>query len=226
MTTRKQITNIVPTVAPRLPAAPVEYSAQFIEQFNNVLRLYFNGVDTTFGGLLGNVKTGTPNPPGGSYLAFPYAAVQRTTNLTFAANTATLVTFNQTDYANDCTNNTSDGIHVNTAGIYNYQFSVQFANPDTAIHTTYIWLRVNGTDVAGTGSKFDVPAKHGSSDGYLIAAANFYVQLQAGDHVEMWSAADSTSPYMEAYAAQVSPFAMPSIPSVVATLSFVSRLPS
>jgi hypothetical protein len=28
--------------------------------------------------------------------------------------------------------------------------------------------------------------------------------------------------YMEAYAAQVSPFAMPAIPSVVATLTFVS----
>ena len=107
-----------------------------------------------------------------------------------------------------------------------YQFSAQWANPDTQIHTTYIWLRVNGTDVAGTGSKFDVPSKHGTSDGYLIAAANFYVQLQAGDHVEMWAAADSTSPYMEAYAAQTSPFAMPSIPSVVATLSFVSRLPA
>ena len=226
MATAKQITNIIPTVAPRLPAATIEYGQQYQDQFTNVLRIYFNGIDTTFSGLLGNTNVKQGTHPGGAYMAFPYAAVQRTTNKTFAANTATLVTFDQTDFSNDCTNGASDGIYVNTAGIYNYQFSAQWANPDTQVHTTYIWLRVNGTDVAGTGSKFDVPSKHGTSDGYLIAAANFYVQLQAGDHVEMWAAADSTSPYLEAYAAQVSPFAMPSIPSVVATLSFVSRLPA
>ena len=93
-----------------------------------------------------------------------------------------------------------------------------------ATHTAWIWLRVNGVDVPGTGSKFDVPPKHGSSDGYLIAACNFYVELQATDTVEMWAAVENTSVYMEAYAAQVSPFAMPAIPSVVATLSFVSNL--
>ena len=225
-TTSKFITNIIPTVAPRLPAATIEYGQQYQDQFTNILRIYFNGIDTTFGALLGNANSTLGLHPGGGYLAFPYAAVQRTTPRNFAANTATLVTFDQSDFLNDCTNNTSNGIHVNVAGIYNYQFSVQWANPDTQIHNTYIWLRVNGVDVAGTASKFDVPAKHGTSDGYLISAANFYVQLQAGDYVELWAAADSTSPYMEAYAAQTSPFAMPSIPSVVATLSFVSRLPS
>ena len=106
------------------------------------------------------------------------------------------------------------------------QFSAQFANTAAATHTAWIWLRVNGVDVPGTGSKFDVPPKHGSSDGYLIAACNFYVELQANDTVEMWAAVENTSVYMEAYAAQTVPFAMPSVPSVVATLSFVSNLAS
>ena len=225
-TTPKQITDIVPTIAPRLPAATVDYSQQYQDQFTNILRLYFNGIDTTFGGLLGNVKTGTSLHPGGGYLAFPYAAIQRTTDKTFTANTATLITFDQTDFANDCTNNTSNGIHVNVAGIYNYQFSVQFRNSDTSIHSAWVWLRVNGADVAGTGSKFDVDSSHGGVDGFVIGAANFYVQLQAGDYVEMWAAAENAAVYMEAYAAQTSPFAMPAIPSVVATLSFVSEIPS
>ena len=81
-------------------------------------------------------------------------------------------------------------------------------------------------DIEGTVSKFDVPGHHGTSDGYLIAACNFYVSLEAGDTVEMWAAVEDTGVYMEAYAAQTSPFAMPSIPSVVATLSFVSNLAS
>ena len=72
---------------------------------------------------------------------------------------------------------------------------------------------------------FDVPSKHGSSDGYLIAACNFYVQLAANDTAELWAAVDNTGVYMEAYAAQTAPpFAMPSIPSVVATLTFVSAV--
>ena len=203
-------------IAPRLPAAPVEYSAQYQEQYSNVLRLYFNQNDDLTGTLVGNL--------GGKFINNPYGAVQRTTNKTIAANTATLITFDQTDYLNGVTNDTLDGLHVEQAGIYNYQFSVQWANPDTQIHATWIWLRVNGVDVAGTASRFDVPSKHGTSDGYLISAANFYIQMNANDYVEMWAATDSTQPYMEAYAAQTSPFAMPSIPSVVATLSFVSAL--
>ena len=225
-TTAKQITNIIPTIAPRLPTATTEYTQQFQDQYSNVLRLYFNGIDTTFGGLLGNANSVTGQHAGGGYIAFPYAAVQRTTDKTFTANTATLVTFNQTDFINDCTNNTSDGIHVNVAGIYNYQFSVQLKNTDTQTHSAWVWLRVNGLDYAGTGSKFDVPSSHGGVDGALIAACNFYVQLQASDYVEMWAAVDNTGVFFDAAVAQTVPFAMPAIPSVVATLSFVSRLPA
>lgn len=225
-TTPRAVTRIVPTVAPRLPAATVEYDHRFMEQYSNILRLYFNGIDTTFGGLLGSPKTGTTTPPGGSFLNFPYAAIQRTTNKTFTANTATQITFDTSDYLNYCENSGTDGILVKSAGLYNYQFSVQWANPDTQIHAAWIWLKVNGVDVAGTASRFDVPAKHGTSDGYLISAANFYVQLNANDTVELWAAVDNATVYMEAYAAQTSPFAMPSIPSVVATLSFVSSIPT
>lgn len=222
MATSKRITRLIPTVAPRLPAATVEWDHRFMEQQNNILRLYFNSIDSTFGGLLGTPGNNSGNPPGGAFLNFPYASVQRNLNQTFTANTATLVTFNQNDFLNSCTNTGSDGIAVDVAGIYNYQFSVQWANPDTQIHTGYIWLRINGVDVAGTASKFDVPAKHGTSDGYLIAACNFYISLNAGEHVDLYAAVSNAALYMEAYAAQGAPWIMPSIPSVVATLTFVS----
>ena len=233
MATSRSITNLIPTVAPRLPAAPVEYDARFIEQYSNILRLYFNGVDTAFGGLLGSPANNSGLRPGGSYLNFPYAAIQRTTDKIFTANTATQITFDTTDYINDCVNDGTDGIKVNAAGIYNYQFSVQFSNTDSQIHAAWIWLRVNNVDVPGTASRWDITAKHGSSDGYVIAAANFYVKLNAGDTAEMWSAVSqayvptvSQGVFMEAYPVQTSPFPMPSIPSVVATLSFVSSVPT
>lgn len=202
--------------APNLPLATNQYERQYQDQLSNALRLYFNQLDS-----LNSVTLG---PRGGQHYNFPYAAIQRTTDKTFTANTATQITFNQNDFLNGCTNDGTDGIHVEQSGIYNYQFSVQFANTSATSYAAYVWLRINGVDAEGTGSKFDIPTKHGSSDGYLVAACNFYVSLAAGDTVEMWAAVADSAVYMEAYAAQTSPFAMPAIPSVVATLSFVSSL--
>ena len=217
--------NLINVVPPRLPTAPREYETRFHDQHSDVLRLYFNQL----GGNL-NALTGVR---GGQYLNFPYAAIQRTTDKTFTANTATQITFNVNDYLNGCLNDGTDGIRVEQSGIYNYQFSVQFSNTDSQIHAAWIWLRRNGVDVAGTASRWDITAKHGSSDGYVVGAANFYIDLTAGDTVEMWAAVSqayvpsvSNGVYMEAYPVQTTPFAMPSIPSVVATLSFVSNLPA
>lgn len=216
------MTLLAKVVPPNLALAPDLYQRSYADQLNNILRLYFNQLNGNVNDLIGSL--------GGGYLNFPHSAVQRTTDFLYTANnTAYQITFDTVDFENGTTLNTSDGIEVGVSGIYNYQFSIQFANTDSQIHTAYIWLRKNGVDLAGTGSKFDVPNKHGSSDGYLIASCNFYVQLDAGDTVEMWSAVSQQESsgtdgiYMEAYAAQTSPFAMPSIPSAVATLTFVSE---
>jgi hypothetical protein len=210
------MTQLIGVVPPRLPTAPQQYETRYQDQHSDVLRLYFNQLG-------GNVNALT-GVRGGQYLNFPYAAIQRNTDKTFTANTATQITFDQNDFLNGCTNDGTDGIHVEQSGLYNYQFSVQLRNSDTQIHSAWIWLRINNIDVAGTGSKFDVISKHGGVDGFVIAAANFYVQLTAGDTIEMWSAASNTAVTFDATAAQTSPFPMPSIPSVVATLSFVSAL--
>ncbi len=210
------MTTLVTTKAPSLPVAPREYQTQYSDQLNNVLRLYFNQLDSLNSALLGRV--------GGQHLNFPYAAIQRTTDVTFTANTATQITFDQNDYVNACTNDGTNGIQVEFPGIYNYQFSVQLKNTDSQIHSAWIWLSVNGTDVTGTGSKFDVISSHGGTPGYVIAACNFYVSLQANDYVEMFAAVNNTNVSFEAEAASTSPFVMPAIPSIVATLSFVSSL--
>ena len=208
------VTSVVP---PNLPVAQEDYTRAYQEQLNNILRLYFNQLN-------GNVNFVT-GLSGGRFLKFPYAAIQRTTDQTFTANTATQITFDTNDFLNACSNPGTDGIEVTYAGIYNYQFSVQLKNTDTQIHSAWIWLRINNVDVPGTGSKFDVTNSHGGTPGFVIAACNFYVELQANDTVEMWAAVDNTAVTFDATGASVSPFVMPAIPSVVATLSFVSTLP-
>ena len=79
--------------SPNLPLGPQQYERQYQDGFNNVLRLYFNRIDFPLQTLF--------NVEGGRFLNFPYGAIQRTTDLTFTANTATQVTFDQTDYLNE-----------------------------------------------------------------------------------------------------------------------------
>lgn len=203
---------------PRLPTAPELYEKRFHDLHSDVLRLYFNQLSNTVGSVVGR--------RGGRWLDFPYAAIQRTTDKTFTINTPTQITFDQNDFLNGCANDGTDGIRVEQDGIYNYQFSVQLQNTDTQIHSAWIWLRVNNVDVLGTGSKFDVISSHGGTPGFVIAACNFFVELQANDTVEMWAAVSNAAVTFDAAAAQTSPFPMPAIPSVVATLSFVSNLPA
>lgn len=210
---------------PDLPNPQDRYERLTVAQTNAALRTFCLKVVNAFTSLLG--------PRGGKFINMPYAAVQRDTNFNFtAANTATLITCTTVDFTNGTSLDTSDGIHVSQDGIYNYQFSIQMANTDSQSHNSVVWLRINGTDAAGTSSKFDVPSKHGSSDGYLVAACNFYVSLNADDHIELWGAVSQAETsvtdgiYYESYAPQTSPYASPSIPSVVATLTFVSNLQS
>ena len=209
------MTLLAKVVPPNLALAPDAYERSYSDQLNNILRLYFNRLNENVNAAVGDL--------GGRYLNFPHAAIQRTTDKTFTINTATQITFDLNDFLNGCSNDGTDGISVDYSGIYNYQFSVQLRNSDTQIHSAWIWLRKNNVDIVGTGSKFDVPNKHGGIDGYTIAACNFYVQLEAGDTIEMWAAVDNVAVTFDAEVAQTTPFAMPAIPSVVATLTFVSE---
>jgi hypothetical protein len=211
------MTLLTKATPPNLPVALDAYGRYEEESFRNVLRLYFRQLNDNVNNLSGTI--------GGRYLQFPYAAIQRTTDKSFTANTATQITFDQNDYLSGCENDGTDGITVDYDGIYNYQFSVQLKNADTQIHSAWIWLRKNGTDIAGTGSKFDVTSSHGGTPGFVIAACNFYVDLESGDTIEMWAAVSNTDVTFDAAGAATSPFAMPAIPSVVATLSFVSVPP-
>jgi hypothetical protein len=53
-------------VAPNLPLAPNEYDRRFTDQFNNVLRLYFNQLDNILGQLQANLPVTIANLPSAS----------------------------------------------------------------------------------------------------------------------------------------------------------------
>lgn len=153
----------------------------------------------------------------------PYGAFQDTTDQTAASTTAAYpITLNTTDYSAGVSVVSNSQITVRTGGVYNIQFSIQFANGNVAIQDVDIWFRKNGTDVAGSNSKFSVPNSHGGTDGHLIAALNFYLQLAAGDYVQIMWATTSTDVSLEQIPAQTTP-TRPSTPSAIVTVNKVDE---
>ena len=153
----------------------------------------------------------------------PYGAFQDTTDQTAASTTAAYaVTLNTTDFSKGISVVSNSQITFETGGIYNIQFSIQFANDDTQIQDVDVWFRKNGTDIAGSNSKFSVPNSHGGTDGHLIAALNFYVQVAANDYIQIMWATTSTLVTIEHLAAQTSP-TRPSTPSAIVTANKVDE---
>lgn len=153
---------------------------------------------------------------------YPYLAVQDSTDQT-AANTTTAyaMTYDTTDYSLGASLSNSSRLNVSYSGLYNLQFSAQFVNTDSSIHDIDIWFRKNGTDIANSNSRYSVPNRHGSVDGHLIAALNFFIALEKNDYVQIMWSTDSTTVSLQSLPAGTSP-TRPAIPSVIATLSYLS----
>jgi hypothetical protein len=209
------------TVAPRLPNATINYDPRYIDQLNNILRLYFNQLDN----IIGQLKTGSGSIDG-SGLRLPYGAFSSYSTQTTTANTATLVTLSTTDFSNKVSI-ASSKITAATAGIYNFQFSIQFQNTDNAQQDISIWLRQNGTDIVGSAGLVSIPARKSASAGeeaHEIIGWNYFVSMAANDYIELYWSTTKATVTIVTYPTGTGPI-RPSTASTVATMTFVSALP-
>ena len=105
-------------------------------------------------------------------------------------------------------------------GIYNIQFSSQFQNIDNAEHDVTIWLRLNGTDVAGSAGFVQVPKRKSAgagNEGHVVVSWNYLLSVVAGQYYElMWSTTDHTHITMQFYAGGSPP---PAAASVILTVT-------
>lgn len=152
----------------------------------------------------------------------PYGAFQDSTDQTAASTTAAYaVTYNTTDFSNGISVASNSRLTVKSYGVYNIQFSLQFANTDTQIQDVDVWFSKNGTNIANSNSRFSIPNSHGGVDGHLIAALNFWVELNANDYVEIMWRTTSTAVSIQQIPTASSP-TRPATPSVILTMNFVS----
>jgi len=152
----------------------------------------------------------------------PYGAFQSLVDQTIASTTtANAMTLDTTDYTNGVYLSNSSRMNVRNAGIYNFQWSGQFENTDSADHNVYVWLRKNGTNVVASNGLVAVPSKHGAVDGHTIAGWNFFIELAVNDYIELYWSADSTAVSLQFYAAGSSP-TKPSTASLITTMQYVA----
>jgi hypothetical protein len=220
-------TPLRPPKAPNLLVAPIVYDQRYVDQLTNALRLYFNQIDNGMAFLL----SGT----GGASLSLPFiAASDSTDQLATDSNTATVVKWDTLDGGNGFTLNAPGSATALVSGVYKITYSLQFTNTDNAAHDAAVWLKINNVDVPRSSTVFSIPARKSAGVfSYVCAYSEVVFSLDAGDEMELyWATGQSyrVSPardgiYIEALAAQTSPYARPATPSALGSITFVSRLP-
>jgi hypothetical protein len=220
-------TPLRPPKAPNLLIAPIVYDQRYVDQLNNALRLYFNQIDNGMGFLLSDT--------GGSSLSLPHiAASDNADQLATASNTPTEVKWDTLESGLGWTLNAPGTATANVSGIYTIRYSLQLANTDNAQHDAAVWLKVNTVDVPRSTTIFTVPARKSAGVfSYVCAYSEATFEVETGDTIALYRATNQayeTSPatdgiYIEAIAAQASPYVRPAVPSAIGSITFVSRLP-
>lgn len=211
--------------APNLPIGPVEYAQRYQDQLNNVLRLYFNEIDNITAALLGN------DP--GAYFNFPHIAASDSTDQVATGNDIpTIVKWNTLDSGYGWTLSPPGTATASYPSVYKITYSLQFINTANAAHYAYVWLRVNGSNLANSTTAFTVPARKSASEfGYVCGYSEITFEINSGDTIELyWAtelAGNPTTPtdgvYIYHEPAQTTPYARPAIPSAIGSITYVSR---
>jgi hypothetical protein len=132
------------------------------------------------------------------------------------------VSASQTVASTTITGDLPSKITVECPGTYNIAFSLQFKSTSNTTESVDVWFRKNGVDVDDSNSIFGIsPRKSASIPSQLIASLNFFIDLDAGDFIEIMWHVSSSDIVLEHFAAGASP-TRPATPSAIVTVQFVS----
>jgi len=187
-------------INPRYPYNPEEFSDFFDQAVEGKQDTLVSGENIkTINGesILGSgdlTIEGGGGTPSGYYAQYQ----DNITQTAAVANTGYPIKFRTLDYSNGVSVVSNSRITIANTGIYNLQFSVQLENSSTQEHDVTIWLRKNGTDVAGSAGFVAVVSSHGGTPGHCIPSWNYLLDAVGGDYYELvWSVTNTavTMPY-------------------------------
>jgi hypothetical protein len=130
-------------------------------------------------------------------------------------NTAYPVTFNNSEAWNRgvrLRSPSTSEVEVDTEGLYDFQFSVQIDKTSGGAANFWIWWRLNGVDVPSSASQIQIQGNNHE----IFSSANLFLDLKAGDYVQMMWAVSDVSVQLQYFAAAAP---VPAIPSIILTVS-------
>ena len=214
---------LIPAV-PHFPAGGNEYTSRYQNELNNVIRLYLDRLN-------GALQSLSAPPTGGQFLSFPHIAASYTgSQYATATDTPTLVAWNTDEGSAGFTLSATEAT-ADITGVYKITYSLQFVNTDNAIHNATVWLRVNGVDVPRSTTVFTIPARKSvGNPSYVCGYSEVVFPISGGDYIQLYwatgKAYSTTGPvdgvYIIAEPAQTSPYAHPSVPSAIGSITFIS----
>lgn len=165
---------------------------------------------------------GLRDPDGSDLYLVPNVGVFiDTTDQTAGADTAKAMTFNTAQMQRGVTLSAGSRLTVDRQATYNVQFSAMFSNPESSAYAVSVWAAVNGVAVPDSCTDLTVPSKHGQVNGKAVASWNFFLDLNAGDYVELYWSTPFATVFIEHQDARTNP-ARPAIPSVILTINEVN----
>lgn len=143
-----------------------------------------------------------------------------TSNVTVTnSNTPTVIPFDTNTVGNQVALS-SGAIQVAQQGLYKYNVSIQLDKSGGGTSFCDFWVRVNGNDIANTGSQITVQGNTGET----LANCFYYLTLNANDTVESVFASDDntmTATYFPAWVTPGDPYDRPAIPAVIASIELL-----
>jgi hypothetical protein len=136
-------------------------------------------------------------------------------------NTPKAMTLNNTDaFSSGISIVSNSQITVDTAGIYNLQFSAQVDRLTTSgVDLIEIWFRKQGVDIPNSTTKVTVSGS--ANQAKLVASWNIYLSLTAGQYVElMFSVTDLQVKLVTEAENLVVPY--PATPSLIVTMQKIN----
>jgi len=224
--------------APALPYPGMEYNREYFNQLINVLRIYFNQLDSDAANRAYSYRAdyfyGGQFIGDGFGFKLPHiAASDSGAQYATGNNTPTLATWDTLNSEYLWTLNSPGSATAQVAGVYKITYSLQFANTDNAAHDATVWLRNNGTDVAKSTTQFTLMARKSTGVPALnVGYSEVVFEVAVGDEIELYWATEQAydagvqdGVYIFSDTAQTSPYARPAIPSAIGSISFVSAVP-
>lgn len=165
----------------------------------------------------------------GRYISTPYNQLISNTDQTAASvANAYAITYDVEDFPDGISVVSNSQITFAQSGIYNITYSIQFKNTNNDLETIDVWLRKDGTDIAGSNTRFAIPARKSTGDpSYLVAVTPIMVDIEtANQYVQiMWRVSNTAVTIEHLPAVTASPGvtpAIPATPSVIVGVTFIS----